>query len=63
MVEIPDVKYKSTEEATRILESAGLVVEVENVTGFPLPSQLAVGTRPPPGTSVPDGSTVVLLVA
>ncbi|MEO7587303.1 MAG: Stk1 family PASTA domain-containing Ser/Thr kinase [Arachnia sp.] len=63
MVEVPDVRYKSTEEAKRILESAGLVVEVENVTGFPLPSQLAVGTRPPPGTSVPDGSTVVLLVA
>lgn len=63
MVDIPDVKYKSTEEAQKILEAVGLVVEVENVTGFPLPSQFAVGTKPEPGTSVREGSTVVLLVA
>ena len=63
MVEIPDVRYKSLEDAKKILETVGVQVEVEYVTDFPLSLKIASGTKPGKGTSVPEGSTVVLLVA
>ena len=63
MVEIPDVRYKSEEDATKLLQSVGFEVKVEYVTDFPLSLKIASGTEPGQGTSAPEGSTVVLLVA
>ncbi len=63
MVEIPDVRYESLEDATRMLESVGVEVEVEYVTDFPLSLKIASGTEPGRGTNVAEGSTVVLLIA
>ncbi len=63
LVEIPDVQYESLEKAQKQLEALGFSVEVKNATPFPLPGRFAVGTEPGRGTSVPEGSDVVLLVA
>lgn len=63
MVDIPDVRYKSTEDATKILEDLGLKVEKRYATDFPLALEIASGTQPGRGSSVAEGSTVVLLVS
>ncbi|MGO1385882.1 MAG: PASTA domain-containing protein, partial [Arachnia sp.] len=63
MVEIPDVRYKSLEEAKKILETLGVTVDVQYVTDFPLSLNIASGTDPGRGTSVAEGSTVILLIA
>ncbi len=63
MVELPDVRYKSLEDARKVLETLGLKVDVEYVTDFPLSLKIASGTKPGRGSSVAEGSTVVLLVA
>ncbi len=63
MVTIPDVRYKGQDEATRLLENAGLGVEVSFVTDFPLSLKLAAGTEPAAGKSVPEGTRVTLLVS
>ncbi|WP_449649648.1 PASTA domain-containing protein [Tessaracoccus sp.] len=62
MAVVPDVRYKSVEDATKELEAVGLVVDVQYSTDFPLSLKIAAGTEPPSGSSVPVGSTVVLLV-
>ena len=62
MVEIPQVRYESLEDATKSLESLGFTVKVEYVTDFPLSLKLASGTRPAAGSSAPEGSEVVLLI-
>ncbi|MDO5735175.1 MAG: Stk1 family PASTA domain-containing Ser/Thr kinase [Propionibacteriaceae bacterium] len=62
MVVIPDVRYKSVDDATKILEGVGFVVKVEYSSEFPLSLKIAAGTDPGSGTSVPEGSEVVLLV-
>lgn len=62
MVEVPDVRYKSADEAKQLLEAAGLEVEVAYSSDFPLSLQIAAGTVPDRGTSVVEGSTVVLQV-
>lgn len=63
MVEIPDVRYKSTDDATQILEDLGLKVEKRYATDFPLALEIASGTEPGRGSSVAEGSTVILLVS
>lgn len=63
MVEIPDVRYKSLDDAKKLLESVGVKVDVKYVTDFPLSLEIASGTEPGQGTSVAEGSTVVLLIA
>lgn len=63
MVEVPDVRYQRVEEATKTLEDAGLVVETRYITELPLALGIASGTEPGRGSSVPEGSTVVVLVA
>lgn len=63
MVQIPAVRLKSTEEATKILEDLDLKVEVRLSSDFPIALNIASGTDPAEGTSVPVGSTVVLFVA
>lgn len=62
MAVVPDVRYKSVEDATKELEAVGLVVDVQYSSDFPLSLKIAAGTEPPSGSSVPVGSTVVLLV-
>ncbi|MFV0428879.1 MAG: Stk1 family PASTA domain-containing Ser/Thr kinase [Arachnia sp.] len=63
MVTVPDVQYDSIEAATKELESLGLKVETRSVQSFPQPLQIASGTEPAAGTSVAEGSTVVILVS
>lgn len=62
LVEVPDVRYMRLDEAKQELEAAGLEVEVEYSSDFPLTLQIAAGTDPGSGTSVPEGSKVVLQV-
>lgn len=63
MVTIPSVRLKSTDEAVKLLEDLDLKVEVRRSSDFPIPLNIASGTDPGEGTSVPVGSTVVLHVA
>ncbi|MHA6525466.1 PASTA domain-containing protein [Tessaracoccus sp. G1721] len=63
MVQIPAVRLKSTDEAKKILEDLDLKVEVRMSSDFPIALNIASGTDPAEGTSVPVGSTVVLFVA
>lgn len=63
MVTIPDVRMRTTDEATEMLEDLDLVVVVERDTNFPIPLNIAKGTNPEKDTSVPVGSTVTLYVS
>ncbi|MCC2593410.1 PASTA domain-containing protein [Tessaracoccus sp. OS52] len=63
MVEVPDVRYKSTDDAVKILSDLGFKVDKRYVTDFPLALEIASGTDPGGGTKVPEGSTVVLLLS
>ncbi len=63
MVEVPDVRYKSTDDATKILEDAGFQVEVRRANDFPLPLNIAAGTEPEAGSKLPEGAKVVLLIS
>jgi len=56
VVVIPDVAGKSAEEAAAALEAVGLVVSSTDGS----PTNPAVGTDPPSGTTVRKGSSVVL---
>lgn len=62
MIEVPDVRYKSTKDAERILTDAGFQVEIRRSNDFPLPLDIAAGTEPGAGTKLPEGSKVVLLI-
>lgn len=62
MVTVPDVRYKSTKDAEKLLSDAGLTYEIVRSTDFPLPLDIAAGTNPPAGTEVPEGSKVTLQV-
>lgn len=63
MVELPNVRYESVEDATLQLEKLGFKVEVKYVMDFALLLMIATGTEPGRGTMVAQGSTVILLVA
>lgn len=63
MVEIPSVRLLSADEATRKLEDLDLRVKVERNTDFPIPLDIASGTDPGEGESVPVGTEVTLFVA
>lgn len=62
LVEIPEVRMKSTADAKKALEDMDLKVKVQQDSQFPVPLNLASGTDPAAGTSVPVGSTVTLFV-
>ena len=62
MVEIPEVRMKSTADAKKALEDLDLKVTVVQDSDFPIPLDLASGTDPAAGTSVAVGSTVTLYV-
>lgn len=63
MVTVPSVEYKSAAEATQMLEDLTLTVKVERSTSFPVQLDLAVGTNPEQGASVPEGSEIILYIA
>ena len=63
MVTIPDVRLASTAEATKKLEDLDLVVKLERTSDFPILLDIASGTNPEAGKSVPVGTTVTLYVA
>lgn len=63
MVEVPDVRFKTRKTAEEMLTGLGFEVDVQYVTVLPLPLELASGTDPESGTSVPEGSTITLLVS
>ena len=62
MVTVPDVRYKSTKDAEKLLRDAGLTYRIERASDFPLPLDIAAGTNPSAGTQVPEGSEVVLQI-
>ena len=62
MVTVPDVRYRSTQDAEKMLTDAGLTYTIEEASEFPLPLNLAAGTDPAAGTQLPKGSQVKLLV-
>jgi eukaryotic-like serine/threonine-protein kinase len=62
MVTVPDVRYKSTAEAEKLLSDAGLQYEIQRASDFPLPLDIAAGTNPGAGTEVPEDTKVTLLI-
>jgi eukaryotic-like serine/threonine-protein kinase len=61
MVEVPDLRTMSVEEATEALEEVGLEIEVRR-TRFYINVDRVVRQDPDSGSSVPRGSTVVVSV-
>jgi beta-lactam-binding protein with PASTA domain/serine/threonine protein kinase len=61
MVEVPDLRTMSVEEATESLEEVGLEIEVRR-TRFYINVDRVVRQDPDSGSSVPEGSTVVVSV-
>jgi beta-lactam-binding protein with PASTA domain len=61
MVEVPDLRTMSVEEATDALEEVGLEIEVRR-TRFYINVDRVVRQDPDSGSSVPEGSTVVVSV-
>jgi beta-lactam-binding protein with PASTA domain/serine/threonine protein kinase len=58
-VKVPDVRGKRSDEATQILEAAGLKVETDSW----LSGDKVVGQNPKPDTTVDQGSTVKILLS
>lgn len=63
MVTVPEVEYLPRQEAEKALRDAGLKWRVEKASGFPLSLGIAAGTSPGAGTSVPEGTEVILYIA
>jgi serine/threonine-protein kinase len=61
MVEVPDLRTMSVDEATEVLEEAGLEIEVRR-TRLYINVDRVVRQDPDGGSSVPKGSTVVVFV-
>jgi serine/threonine-protein kinase len=61
MVEVPDLRTMSVDEATEVLEDAGLEIEVRE-SRFYINVDRVVRQDPGSGSSVPEGSTVVVSV-
>lgn len=62
-VPVPDVAGYDAEHARLLLEGAGLRVGSLESTQAPTPRNVAVNTRPPAGTTLPPGTSVVLVVS
>jgi serine/threonine-protein kinase len=62
-IPVPDVAGYDAEDARALLEGAGLRVESTEATQAPTPRNVAVNTRPPAGTTLPPGASVVLVVS
>lgn len=59
---MPDVRGRTRDEAVSTLEGLGLVVKVEEVTGFFRPQNEVADQEPKPGTSVRRGERVTIFV-
>ena len=62
-VDVPDVTGKSAAEAQSILTAAGLQVTALPQASDTVPGFQAIGTDPPAGTHVPNGTAVRLFVS
>ncbi|WP_217914464.1 Stk1 family PASTA domain-containing Ser/Thr kinase [Miltoncostaea marina] len=62
-VTVPRVAGQTEAEAVRALEGAGLVADVRTVESGTVPEGTVVGTDPPAGEEVDEGSTVVVRVS
>jgi serine/threonine-protein kinase len=62
-VPVPDVAGYDAEDARTLIEGAGLRVGSTESTQAPTPRNVAVNTRPPAGTTLPPGTSVVLVVS
>ncbi|NLE96888.1 MAG: Stk1 family PASTA domain-containing Ser/Thr kinase [Propionibacterium sp.] len=63
MITIPEVRYRSTDEAEQILRDAGLEFDIQRNTNFPLPLDIAAGTDPGAGTQVAEGTRITLIIS
>jgi serine/threonine-protein kinase len=62
-IPVPDVAGYDAEDARTLIEGAGLRVGSMESTQAPTPRNVAVNTRPPAGTTLPPGTSVVLVVS
>ncbi len=62
-IPVPDVAGYDVEQARSLIEGAGLRVGSTESTQAPTPKNVAVNTRPPAGTTLNPGSSVVLVVS
>lgn len=62
-VEVPDVFSFPVDDAVRIVEDAGLVVELDNEPNSTYPPGRVIGQSPSAGELVPEGSTLTLVVS
>ncbi|WP_239004138.1 Stk1 family PASTA domain-containing Ser/Thr kinase [Nocardia panacis] len=63
-VKVPDVRGKSTEEATRVLDQVGIKVrDTKNQYDKSVEADKAIGTVPAAGATVQSGDEVTLLVS
>ena len=62
-IPVPDVAGYNAEDARTLIEGAGLRVGSTESTQAPTPRNVAVNTRPPAGTTLPPGTSVVLVVS
>ena len=63
MVEIPDLRGETVEDARTTLEARELGTTTENVTDAEVPVGLVAGTDPEAGTNVERGTEVTILVS
>jgi beta-lactam-binding protein with PASTA domain len=61
MIEVPPVRYSSTDDAVADLEDAGFEVDVEHAPIY-ISGNTAWSTDPPTGSLAERGSTVILYV-
>ena len=62
-VEIPEVKNLSREDAEKKLQQSNLEVEVTERADAEIERGKAIGTEPEPGSAVPSGSRVTLVIS
>jgi beta-lactam-binding protein with PASTA domain len=62
-IPVPDVAGYDAEQARSLIEGAGLRVGSTESTQAPTPKNVAVNTRPPAGTTLNPGTSVVLVVS
>jgi membrane peptidoglycan carboxypeptidase len=61
--DVPDVRSRTVEEATKTLEAAGFEVKVGGTTGSLYPPGRVADTTPKPNSKADKGSTVILILS
>ncbi|MGE5134300.1 MAG: Stk1 family PASTA domain-containing Ser/Thr kinase [Gemmatimonadota bacterium] len=62
-VSVPDVRNKSQQDATSILQNAGFQVTTQQSQNTSVPPNTVVKQNPPPGSKVAKGSTITIYVS